>query len=302
MNILLQLLVGAVVGILVGITGTGGAFVIPALIYVFRMEQLRAQGTALMISSLPIWFIAFIPYARARHFSPAGIADCLGDLRGELFRGELGTASSVAHIAARAWQRAGPDWIQISISGIGAGVAPAFCALLLLLMQPPASSVLSLDNLYPGVRFQGLPEAVPQLGKGFGAGLVEQTLDQVQTSVVANRDHPLGGVFLGALANVGEGDLVRIFGVRSPEPPAVVLLSDFREGEASAGEGRHFVPQPGGKVLAEAAGIDKVWLHLPVLKDVSFNCNPVLHRYPRNALSTCYYTSITEAYHFPLIP
>jgi hypothetical protein len=68
MNVLLQLLMGALVGILVGITGTGGAFVIPALIYVFRMEQLRAQGTALMISSLPIWFIAFIPYARARHF------------------------------------------------------------------------------------------------------------------------------------------------------------------------------------------------------------------------------------------
>jgi uncharacterized protein len=68
MNVLLQFVVGALVGILVGITGTGGAFVIPALIYVFRMEQLRAQGTALMISSLPIWFIAFIPYARARHF------------------------------------------------------------------------------------------------------------------------------------------------------------------------------------------------------------------------------------------
>ena len=67
MNVLLQLVVGALVGILVGITGTGGAFVIPALI-MFRMEQLRAQGTALMISSLPIWFIAFIPYARARHF------------------------------------------------------------------------------------------------------------------------------------------------------------------------------------------------------------------------------------------
>lgn len=68
MSLLLELLVGAVVGVLVGITGTGGAFVIPALIYLFRMDQLRAQGTALLISSLPIWFIAFIPYARARHF------------------------------------------------------------------------------------------------------------------------------------------------------------------------------------------------------------------------------------------
>jgi uncharacterized protein len=68
MNVLLQVVVGAVVGILVGITGTGGAFVIPALIYLFRMDQLRAQGTALLISSLPIWFIAFIPYARSHHF------------------------------------------------------------------------------------------------------------------------------------------------------------------------------------------------------------------------------------------
>jgi uncharacterized protein len=68
MNVFLQILVGTIVGILVGITGTGGAFVIPALMYVFRMDQLRAQGTALLISSLPIWFIAFIPYAQSRHF------------------------------------------------------------------------------------------------------------------------------------------------------------------------------------------------------------------------------------------
>jgi len=68
MSVLLQLLVGALVGVLVGITGTGGAFIIPALIYLFRMDQLRAQGTALLISSLPIWFIAFIPYARSQHF------------------------------------------------------------------------------------------------------------------------------------------------------------------------------------------------------------------------------------------
>ena len=40
MNVLLQLVVGALVGVLVGITGTGGAFVIPALIYVFRMDSI----------------------------------------------------------------------------------------------------------------------------------------------------------------------------------------------------------------------------------------------------------------------
>jgi uncharacterized membrane protein YfcA len=68
MGVILQLLVGAVIGILVGMTGTGGAFVIPALIYLFGMDQLRAQGTALLISSLPIWVIAFLPYARSHQF------------------------------------------------------------------------------------------------------------------------------------------------------------------------------------------------------------------------------------------
>jgi uncharacterized protein len=86
MSVLLQLLVGAVVGILVGITGTGGAFVIPALIYLFRMDQLRAQGTALLISSLPIWFIAFIPYARAQHFDlRLGLFIALGICVGSYF-------------------------------------------------------------------------------------------------------------------------------------------------------------------------------------------------------------------------
>ena len=86
MNILLQLLVGAAVGILVGITGTGGAFVIPALIYVFRTEQLRAQGTALMISSLPIWFIAFIPYARSHQYDlKLGLLMALGICVGSYF-------------------------------------------------------------------------------------------------------------------------------------------------------------------------------------------------------------------------
>ena len=68
MNVAWQIVVGAVIGVLVGITGTGGAFVIPALIYLFHMNQLRAQGTALLISALPIWFIAFIPYAQERNF------------------------------------------------------------------------------------------------------------------------------------------------------------------------------------------------------------------------------------------
>jgi len=86
MGIVLQLVVGAVIGVLVGITGTGGAFVIPALMYLFRMDQLRAQGTALMISSVPIWIIAFIPYARTHQFDlKLGVLIALGICVGSYF-------------------------------------------------------------------------------------------------------------------------------------------------------------------------------------------------------------------------
>jgi uncharacterized protein len=86
MSMLLQVLVGAVIGVLVGITGTGGAFVIPALMYLFRMDQLRAQGTALMISSVPIWIIAFIPYARSHQFDlKLGVLIAVGICAGSYF-------------------------------------------------------------------------------------------------------------------------------------------------------------------------------------------------------------------------
>ena len=86
MGIVLQLVVGAVIGVLVGITGTGGAFVIPALMYLFRMDQLRAQGTALMISSVPIWIIAFLPYARTHQFDlKLGVLIALGICVGSYF-------------------------------------------------------------------------------------------------------------------------------------------------------------------------------------------------------------------------
>ena len=37
-------LAGLVLGVLVGVVGTGGAFLIPVLVYIFKMGQLRAQG------------------------------------------------------------------------------------------------------------------------------------------------------------------------------------------------------------------------------------------------------------------
>jgi uncharacterized membrane protein YfcA len=62
------ILIGLGIGVLVGIVGTGGAFIIPALVYVFGMDQLKAQGTALLIAASPVWFFPFIPYWRASHY------------------------------------------------------------------------------------------------------------------------------------------------------------------------------------------------------------------------------------------
>jgi len=68
MTTTLQLLLGISIGVLVGLTGTGGAFVIPTLIYFFGFAQLRAQGTALLISVFPVWIISFLPYYKAQNF------------------------------------------------------------------------------------------------------------------------------------------------------------------------------------------------------------------------------------------
>jgi uncharacterized membrane protein YfcA len=59
---------GLLVGVFVGIVGTGGAFIIPALVYVFKLSQLKAQGTALLIAASPIWIFPFVPYWRARQY------------------------------------------------------------------------------------------------------------------------------------------------------------------------------------------------------------------------------------------
>lgn len=68
MTTIFQILIGALIGVLVGLTGTGGAFVIPTLLYVFGFAQLRAQGTALLISVFPVWVISFLPYYKTRNF------------------------------------------------------------------------------------------------------------------------------------------------------------------------------------------------------------------------------------------
>lgn len=83
-----QVLVAVLIGVLVGLTGTGGAFVIPTLIYLFGFEQLRAQGTALLISVFPIWVISFLPYYRAQNFDfRVGLLMAVGIAAGSYFGG-----------------------------------------------------------------------------------------------------------------------------------------------------------------------------------------------------------------------
>jgi uncharacterized protein len=85
---ILQIVLGAAIGILVGLTGTGGAFVIPALIYLLGFAQLRAQGTALLISVFPIWIISFIPYYKAQNFDfKVALLMALGIVVGSYFGG-----------------------------------------------------------------------------------------------------------------------------------------------------------------------------------------------------------------------
>ncbi|MHB8412973.1 MAG: sulfite exporter TauE/SafE family protein [Candidatus Acidiferrales bacterium] len=62
----LGFLIGIVVGIISGLVGIGGgALLIPALIYVYKMSQHKAQGTSLAVLLLPIGFFAFWEYYKA---------------------------------------------------------------------------------------------------------------------------------------------------------------------------------------------------------------------------------------------
>ena len=60
------LILGIGVGILSGLIGVGGGIVlIPALIYIFGMDQHLAQGTSLAMLLPPTGILAFIEYYKA---------------------------------------------------------------------------------------------------------------------------------------------------------------------------------------------------------------------------------------------
>ena len=61
----LALMVGVVVGVVSGVVGIGGGVLfIPALIWLFDMDQYKAQGTSLGALLAPVGIFAFLEYYR----------------------------------------------------------------------------------------------------------------------------------------------------------------------------------------------------------------------------------------------
>src|SRR5216683_1059109 len=63
----------------------------------------------------------------------------------------------------------------------------------------------------------------------------------------------------------------------SPKTPAIVFLDNLRKVETRVSERRDLFFQPRRKVLPKTTGINEVWLHLPMLKLVSFNRDRLIH-------------------------
>ena len=62
---MLGVLVGLIGGVLSGLTGLGGGFIIvPLLVYLFGMSQHGAQGTSLAVLLPPLGLLAFLQYYR----------------------------------------------------------------------------------------------------------------------------------------------------------------------------------------------------------------------------------------------
>ena len=65
---MLGVLVGLIGGILSGLTGLGGGFImVPLLVYLFGMSQHGAQGTSLAVLLPPLGLLAFLQYYRNGH-------------------------------------------------------------------------------------------------------------------------------------------------------------------------------------------------------------------------------------------
>ena len=62
----LTLLIGVFVGMFSGVVGIGGGILfVPALVWLYGMDQLKAQGTSLGALLAPVGILAFLEYYRA---------------------------------------------------------------------------------------------------------------------------------------------------------------------------------------------------------------------------------------------
>jgi uncharacterized membrane protein YfcA len=65
MMTVVAILIGLATGVISGLIGLGGGvFIVPALVYVFKMSQHEAQGTSLATLLLPIGLFGFLEYYR----------------------------------------------------------------------------------------------------------------------------------------------------------------------------------------------------------------------------------------------
>jgi hypothetical protein len=87
----LFIVLGAVVGMMAGLLGIGGAiFVVPVLVYVFGWEQHTAQGTTLAMLVPPIGILAAWKYYEAGHADlKVAALLCAGFFVGGYFGGDF---------------------------------------------------------------------------------------------------------------------------------------------------------------------------------------------------------------------
>jgi uncharacterized membrane protein YfcA len=97
---LLVLLLGAVVGVLVGLLGIGGGVVlVPALVYLLHMDQHQAQGTSLLILLPPVGLGALRQYWKQGQVDlRAGILCALGMLVGGYVGGWMAVPIASRHL------------------------------------------------------------------------------------------------------------------------------------------------------------------------------------------------------------
>jgi len=86
-----MLVIGLLAGALSGVIGIGGGIlIVPALVYIAHMSQLRAQGTSLGVMLAPVGLLAFIEYYRAGNVDlKVAALVCAGFLIGGYFGGSL---------------------------------------------------------------------------------------------------------------------------------------------------------------------------------------------------------------------